>query len=1049
MDKDQNSDYKGGKLSEIIIVSLRPFLEKIKSNGIKKSIKNLLPGTDPDQFVLKKIKNQLVKRRGIELGKGLGRADIQYRYDGIQIEFVGVLRFLIKRITITDSQIIKSFDSILTQIEEKYILDDSYIIKKIDDIILHLSDTGIYRPKTSEEKTLYDLATLILLNYYKTSSDMPGWIKPAITNIGKGEFIEKWIKILTEYISEVIAKVSEDIFVDFKVTFDSVMVRTFLNKKTNKGQISRMLHLFNINVKEIIYHFAKSYVSPSFIKSASEILSDVAGSFLTDVNKNLLGNTLIKGEYIPSEPFDITVTLGENVFSERCFRWFTDSFFTEGFLEYSYNPEFKESIKVKAFCECVPKAVPIMNLGLISSYKIVNFSKYSISLKDLNPGNVYYRVICTEKCKSEIFELKINAPANGFKFMILADSQGMVKRDYDVFSQMFEAALKKEGSSDFVVHLGDFVDDGHNEKQWNWVLQSNAWRENIVVPMSGNHEARINAAASKAGVENSVISHFNMSNLLPQNISAGFYYSFVYNDATFIVLNTNTSSEDGLDKNQYKWALSVANNAKTRWKILFTHKTPYSNGPHSKDPDVKKIGKQIIDLVYQGEIDVVFGGHDHVYARTPFMIEDEQIFTKYFVEKYKGQEYQTFVNPQGTAFIIPGTSGVKNYKQNLPADFPTLTLLDLDKPVYSGVEICEKALYFNSYLFDPKHEKFKKIDSFAIRKTDFPQKSFDSLYVTDHINTIPDVPWMNHGDRIKKAFEMYETLDYNDKINVKNYRNLLNADKMNKSYKNITDMEIRTVKNKREFISAIKDSNVGTIITQCDEIKFENKFSLNDKIIIDRDICITGSAKLSHVKFIIKEKAFLILAGSVCIDNTRKPLSLYAARDVFQMQDDSVLILNENATINGGYGTGFKGRGINMTGENCAVYLNSSGHNFVGKGVVFSAKPTSRVVVNSGKYLAASGNYALNINGFLRVKSGFIRSIKGYYDSKIIIDGGIIGEDNEPQFPIPIECFGEIQLNRGLIKARDNISIFIHKNTRTDVSILEQQVDIKGKILYN
>ncbi len=1049
MDNYRNLDYKGGKLSEIIIVSLKPFLEKIKLNGIKKSIKNLLPGVDPDKFVLKKIKNQLEKRRGVELGKGMGRADIQYRYDGIQIEFAGVIRFLIKSITITDEQIIKSFDSILNQIEEKYILDDSYIIEKIDDIVHHLSDMEIYKPKNSEEKTLFDLATLILLNYYKASNKMPGWIEPALANIGKGEFIEKWIEILADYISEVISKVSEDIFFDFKVTFDSVMIRTFLNKKTNKGQISRVLNLFDINVKDIIYSFAKSYVSPSFIRSASEILSNIAGSFLTDVNKNLPGNLPCKGEYISSEPFNITMTLGENVFSERRFRWFTDNFFTEGFLEYSYSPDFKESVKVKALHERVPKAVPVMNLGLIASYRIVNFSKYSVSLKNLKPGTVYYRIICTENCISRVFEFKISLPSDGFKFMVLADSQGMVKHDYDVFSNMFETALKKRGFPDFVVHLGDFVDDGNNENQWEWVLANNAWRENAVIPMSGNHEARINASANKAGVENSVISNFNMFDLPPQNTSVGFYYSFVYDNTTFIVLNTNTGSEEGLDKNQYRWALSVAKNAKTHWKILLAHKAPYSNGPHSKDPDVKKIGKQIIDLAYQGGIDVVIGGHDHVYARTPFMIEGEEIFAKHYMGMHKNQKYQTFVQPKGTVFIIPGTSGVKNYKQHLPADFPALSLLDLKDPVYSEVEIKGETLCFNAYLFDIKSKEFKRIDSFMIKKANKCEKSFDSSTVSEYISTIPDIPWMDHGSRINKAFSIYETLEYSDKINVKNYRDLLNAAGMNKSYKNITDMEIRTVKNKREFITAFKDSNVGTIITQCDEIKFENKISLNDKIVIDRDLCISGNAKLSHVRFILKEKAFLILAGNVCIDNTRKPLSFYPARDVFQMHDDSVLILNDNATINGGYGTGFKGCGINMSGENCSVYLNSSGHNFVGKGVVFAAKPTSKVIVNSGKYLSASGNYALNVNGFLRVKSGFIRSIKGYYNSRIIIDGGIIGEDNELRFPVPVECFGKIKINRGTIKARDDVSVFVHKNAETDVSVLDDQVDIRGKVLYN
>ena len=135
MDKEFKCVYKGGKISEIVISSIRPFLNKLKKIGIKKCLKSFLPKINIDNFVLEKIKSQLIKRRAIELGRGLGRVYIQYRFDGIQIEPCGVLRFIIKKITITDDQILKSFDDILSQIEKKYIKNSDYIISEIDDII--------------------------------------------------------------------------------------------------------------------------------------------------------------------------------------------------------------------------------------------------------------------------------------------------------------------------------------------------------------------------------------------------------------------------------------------------------------------------------------------------------------------------------------------------------------------------------------------------------------------------------------------------------------------------------------------------------------------------------------------------------------------------------------------------------------------------------------------------------------------------------------------------------------------------------------------------
>ena len=76
---DKLEKYHGGKLSEVVINSLKPFLEKIKLYGIKKTIEDFIPEVQLDKFVLRKIKTQLKKRRGIELGKGLGMVFVQYR----------------------------------------------------------------------------------------------------------------------------------------------------------------------------------------------------------------------------------------------------------------------------------------------------------------------------------------------------------------------------------------------------------------------------------------------------------------------------------------------------------------------------------------------------------------------------------------------------------------------------------------------------------------------------------------------------------------------------------------------------------------------------------------------------------------------------------------------------------------------------------------------------------------------------------------------------------------------------------------------------------
>ncbi len=728
-------------------------------------------------------------------------------------------------------------------------------------------------------------------------------------------------------------------------------------------------------------------------------MCQIASTFLSDVNKKfgvkIVGN--FKKQY--PKPFAITMTFGKNISSDRVFRWYTSDTIKEGCIEYATTSDFANSVKVQAQCEKVPRATPVLNLGLVTSYEIINLSKYSAKISNLIPGNTYYyRIVCENNCHSDVYTLQIPKHKNGLKFTVFADSQGMIKYDYEVFLKVLKKALENKSKSDFIVHLGDFVDDGNNEEYWNWLLDSKLWCENVSVPLAGNHEVRKNTLISRSGVENSILGHFNVQNFPLQDVSTGVYYSFVYNNATFIVLNTNSKSEEEcLDKEQYKWAFRTAKEAKTKWKILLTHKTPYSNGPHYKDSDVKAIGKQIINLAYEAEIDLVLGGHDHVYARSPVLAMGEKLQINKEETVHRNMKYNAFVNPNGTVFVIPGTSGVKNYKQNLSANVPSESMVKLKLPVYSEVEITEDCLYFKAYSFEYKIEEVKMIDSFAIKKFVQDMDKIDSKHVESLINIIPDCPWVLHTDKINEVIKMYKTLEYTEKINVKNYSEFCAISRRNQSFQNILNGEIVIVKNKREFATALKNPSVATIITDCDEIKFEEPF------IIKRDICIRGDAKLIYVQFMVKNSSMLILEDSICIDNVRKIGSLFPSVTAVRLYENSTLILNDKASINCGYGIGIKGQGIYMSGSGSSVYLNSASQSFASKGFVFASNPETKVIVNTGKYCSSGRNFAINMKGILKMNGGFVRNIKFDENSKTMINGGVIGEKNKLQYTVPAD----------------------------------------------
>ncbi len=1055
--------YKGGKLSKIVVDSIIPYIKRLNEYGIKDVIAKVMPGSDLDYIAINKIRNFLSVRRSIKLGKGLGRVYVQYRRGGVRIEPAGLIRSVIKMITITDSQIFDIFNDMLYQIQDKYIKNPEYIINKIDNIIIDLSDTGIYKPETSEEKTLYDLVLLILLNHYKVIDDIPQWIEPALYNLEKAEFIEQWIESFINYISSILSNISENIFFNFKVTFDSVLLRTLLNRKTNKGQISKLLKILDININTLVSGFAKNYVSPSFLRGMGEVLGNLISDVLSEVSKkekDIINKDNVINARSQDSVINLTMTFGKDPFTQRSFRWYTKGYPDYRFIEYSSDKDFKNSLKVESVCIPVSVPKPILSLGIVSTYSEELMYQYSAMIENLCQGTKYYYRICDKNGTAigQTYNLSTGCSDEDFKFIVLADSQGMTKYDYDIFIEVFKEATNKVLNSDFVLHLGDFVDDGNNENYWNFLLDSKLWAQNVVVPLIGNHEAKRGQFSGSNFIEDPISRHFYIEDLPSKGSSKGIYYSYVYNSCTFIVLDTNDLDSEGkLNKNQYKWALKTAKTAQTKWKILVTHKSPYSNGPHHNDSDVYKTGKQIINIAYEGEIDLVIGGHDHVYVRTPVLVKNEKCKCRRKKILRGKVNYDTFLEPNGTLFIVPSTSGVKNYKQNRYINIPIEKMIDINKPVYSSVEVTDNVIYYTSYMYSPDTRSSEVIDAFAIEKNITDYKSIDSLGVIRLIDNIPEDSHELIQQRIERAVKYYKSLEYDEKVKVINYNKLLFFSKMLKCNQKILRGDIITVKTRKEFINAVKNKKIKTIITNCEEIKFENIFGRKSKCIIDRDLCIRGNAKLLFVNFVVKNGSTLILDDTLCIDNSRRIFSSYFSLNTIELYDNCNLIVNNRVSINNSYGIGKNGYSIFIRGINTNVYLNSASQNYSSRGFLYSDKFDTNVVVNDGGYETSGGKYAFNVKGRIKINKGYVGSIKILEGSKAVINGGVIGQDNELSASIPIECeSGTVIITGGTINARDGISVYGHgENTEILIRpghngsvIIDKKIFYLGSIEY-
>ncbi|RYL96784.1 metallophosphoesterase family protein [Sporolactobacillus sp. THM7-7] len=285
----------------------------------------------------------------------------------------------------------------------------------------------------------------------------------------------------------------------------------------------------------------------------------------------------------------------------------------------------------------------------------------------LKPNTEYYYRVGDKK-RNEWSEAGVvrTAPKNGaFTFLELTDPQAKTEEEAKLAADTFNQAAATVKDYSFMTVTGDFVDKGSVEDQWDWLMNNSqkTWGKTTVVPAAGNHEKQPNA----------FIDHFNLRPASGSDTTTGAYYSFDYSNSHFVVLNTNEDSEAYRDftPKQVNWMTSDINKAKAagaKWIVVLIHKGPYTTSNHATDPDIidpNGVRNKIAPLMAKLDVDLVIQGHDHIYARTkPINEENEATNPEKNTEWLNGQPIEYAVNPDGSTYFIPATAGPKVYKKN-------------------------------------------------------------------------------------------------------------------------------------------------------------------------------------------------------------------------------------------------------------------------------------------------------------------------------------------------------------------------------------------------
>lgn len=290
--------------------------------------------------------------------------------------------------------------------------------------------------------------------------------------------------------------------------------------------------------------------------------------------------------------------------------------------------------------------VPATQKNLKGNKGIKDGTIYTAVLDNLEKGKTYEYRTREGNEVSSWYPLKTD-DGKAFKAIVTSDSQSS---DYRDWKNLFANATKAQEDASFFIALGDLVDNGEDEYQWQ------TWMEDVepaisripVAPALGNHEAYF--LDWKNHMPDRYLTHFSLPGNGDEKMQ-NHYYSFDWGDVHFAVLDTSLTEEGEwlpeLYEKEKGWLEKDLKGTKQKWKVVLMHKDPLQYGfadesrPH-REEGFSEEGKTFMPLFDENGVDLVISAHLHTY-------------------RDRGRIYDFQRSGKGPVYVIDGLSGNVRY----------------------------------------------------------------------------------------------------------------------------------------------------------------------------------------------------------------------------------------------------------------------------------------------------------------------------------------------------------------------------------------------------
>lgn len=258
---------------------------------------------------------------------------------------------------------------------------------------------------------------------------------------------------------------------------------------------------------------------------------------------------------------------------------------------------------------------------------------YSAEITGLEPDTKYYYKVMAEDYIYE-FTTAEERSAKNVEFLVLGDTQTVEIPTFKLTQQIMD---KYGNEIDFVIHMGDVVDNGVQQGDYNEYFYGmehvHAYKQCYFT--EGNHEG---------GMQTKMYDNIP----LPSNGISSLYYSFSWGPASFVSLNDNDAEYFPHQKMPLTWLESELARFDlykySVWKFAYMHQ-PIFNAKESRT-DKYELIPTWVPTFESHDVDIVFLGHNHYYQRT---------YPLNHLYQYNDSATTNFENPEYPMYITCNT----------------------------------------------------------------------------------------------------------------------------------------------------------------------------------------------------------------------------------------------------------------------------------------------------------------------------------------------------------------------------------------------------------